>query len=391
MSDGPTGGTSPETAEIDSEADRVTDVTPIEAAKRADGIDERARAVAAALTPAERYVAVGLGAFTGLLWFATAFGILNVTYLLYLLSLAGMYLLLSMGLNVQWGYTGLINFSVAAFFGIGAYGTALLTADSSPIAGSYPPLVGLVFGLLAAAILAVLIGIPTLRLREDYLAIASLGFAEIVRAFILNEQQWTAGSAGLTGIPVFFTNWPVVGDASGAVVPLLNVLLVSVFIIIVYLFLRRIHRAPWGRVQRTVRADENLAEALGKNSYSFKMQSFVIGSIIMALAGVFYTHLTLFLSPTALDPIRTFYVWVAVMLGGTGSDRGAMLGGLILVIILQGTRFFGGGLPIGPGALRLLLTGVLIIAIIRYRQQGILPPQRELVWPGSLRGGESDE
>lgn len=212
-----------------------------------------------------------------------------------------------------------------------------------------------------------LIGIPTLRLREDYLAIASLGLAEVVRAVIQNEQQWTAGSAGLTGIPLFFTNWPIVGDTSGTVVTLLNVLIVSAFVLVVYLFLRRIHRAPWGRVQRTIRADENLAEALGKNTYTFKMQSFVIGSVIMALAGVFYTHLTLFLSPVALDPVRTFYVWIAVILGGTGSDRGAMLGGLILVVILQETRFFGSGLPISPGALRLLLTGVLIIATFSIR------------------------
>jgi ABC-type branched-subunit amino acid transport system permease subunit len=392
MSNGSEGEMSPEAADSNSDADHaVTDKTPTEAAKRADGISERVRAVAAALTPEERYVTAGLGAFVGLLWFATAFGILNVTYLLYLLSIAGMYLLLSMGLNVQWGYTGLINFSVAAFFGVGAYGTALLTADSSPIAGGYPPFVGLVVGLLAAGVLAVLIGIPTLRLREDYLAIATLGLAEVVRAFILNEQQWTAGSAGLTGIPLFFANWPVVGDISGTVVALLNVLLVSAFVLIVYLFLRRVHRAPWGRVQRTIRADENLAETLGKNAYMFKMQSFVIGSIIMALAGVFYTHLTLFLSPTALDPTRTFYVWIAVILGGTGSDRGAMLGGLILVIILQGTRFLGGGLPISPGALKLLLTGIIIIALIRYRQQGILPPQRELIWPGSFHGGKNDE
>jgi branched-chain amino acid transport system permease protein len=344
------------------------------------------------LTRAELGVVAFLVGFALLLLLAVLTGGLQPAYLFYLLGLAGMYLLLSMGLNVQWGYTGLINFSVAAFFGIGAYGTALVTATGSPLDVPGGPLVGLVVGLLGAAVLAVFIGIPTLRLRADYLAIASLGLAEVVRLVITNQVAWTNGTSGITGIPRFYANWPMLGDVTRPLpVSILNLVLIAAFVAVVYLFLRRIHRSPWGRVQRTIRADEDLAEALGKNTYRFKMESFVIGSVIMALAGVFYAHLNLFLGPGELEPIRTFYVWIAVILGGSGSNRGAMFGGFTIIAIIEGTRFLNGldAIPFDVAPLRLLVVGLLIIGIIRFRPQGVLPPQDELVWPGSR--GEADE
>ena len=371
----------------------ATGGSPLAAARNASGVEGRARAFYDALTPSEQNVLSGLGVFILVLVLATATGIIRPAYLLYLLSLAGMYLLLSMGLNVQWGYTGLINFSVAAFFGLGAYGTALVTSSDAPITVAASPLLGLVGGLVLAGILAVLIGIPTLRLRADYLAIASLGLAEVVRMVISNERQWTGGAVGLSGIPRFYENWPVLGDlARGTPTAAANLALVTVFVVVTYLFLRRVHRSPWGRVQRTIRADEDLAKALGKDTYRFKMESFVLGSLIMALAGVFFAHLQLYLAPTSLLPTQTFYVWIAVILGGTGSDRGAMFGGLIIVAINEGTRFVGGGLPIDTGPIRLFLVGLLIILVIRYRSEGLLPPQRELVWPGAESdGGGADE
>ena len=343
-------------------------------------------------------------AFMLFLFGALVTGALGATYFLFLIGLAGMYTLLSFGLNAQWGFTGLINFSVAAFFGIGAYGSALMTADSSPIAGGFNPLVGLVVALVVAFVLALLIGIPTLRLRADYLAIASLGLAEVVRLIVRNERWLTNGSAGLRGIPGFFTGWPVLSSfpetmpglelliIPGSPILLetsfwrasLNVLLVVTFAGGAYLALRRAHRSPWGRVLRTIRSDEDLARALGKNTYSFKMQSFVLGSLIMALAGVFYTHLNLYVGPGDLDPITTFYAWVAVILGGSGSNRGALFGGIVIVTIREGTRFLNEVPVIDPAPLRLLLIGAVIVAVMRYRPQGILPPQRELIWPNAI-------
>jgi branched-chain amino acid transport system permease protein len=332
-------------------------------------------------------------------------GGLAPTYFLYLVGLAGMYSLLSLGLNSQWGFSGLINFSVAAFFGIGAYGTALASASSSPVAGGLAPVVGLLAALVLAALLALFIGIPTLRLRADYLAIASIGLAEVVRLIVLNQDSWTNGSAGVRGIPGFFEGWPVLetlpetmptlvfGSGPGAMVlntpfwqALLNVGLVLAFVGASYLVLRRAHRSPWGRILRTIRSDEDLARALGKNTYAYKMQAFVLGSLIMALAGVFYAHLNLYVSPGDLDPITTFYVWVAVILGGSGSNRGAVFGGVVIVAIREGTRFLNGFgfIPFEAAPLRLLLIGVIIVLLMRFRPQGVLPPQRELIWPGTV-------
>jgi branched-chain amino acid transport system permease protein len=405
------------------------------------------------LSTAEQGVSVFIVGLSLLLVLGLVTGGLSPTYFLYLVGLVGMYVLLSFGLNSQWGYAGLINFSVAAFFGLGAYGTALLTASSSPLGiegsrlfGVVPlTLVGLFVAIVLAIVVAVAIGIPTLRLRADYLAIASLGLAEVVRLLFRNQEEVTNGSAGLRGIPGFFDGWPLLGTFPEAMpglrfaelevsIPglfsirilgftlgtpfwqaLLNVALVFALAGGVYLVLRRAHRSPWGRVLRTIRSDEDLAEALGKNTYAFKMQAFVLGSVIMALGGVFYAHLNLFVSPGDLEPINTFYVWIAVILGGSGSNRGAMFGGFVVIAIREGTRFLGDvlpdafpsvigvpftdtalvfDLPLIPGvyatvvgniaSTRLLAVGVLIILVMRFRPQGVLPPQRELIWPESV-------
>ena len=379
------------------------------------------------LTRPEQYVSLAIGGFVLLLFGSVLTGGLTPSYFLFLLSLGGMYALLSFGLNSQWGFTGLINFSVAAFFGLGAYGTALMTADSSPIAGGFSPFIGLFVAIVLAVVLAVLIGIPTLRLRADYLAIASLGLAEVLRLVIKNEGDITNGTAGVRGIPDFFVGIPVLGTFPETMVTvriwvpglstlvldtsfwrmLLSLVIVAAFVGVSYAVLRRAHRSPWGRVLRTIRSDEDLAQALGKRTYSFKMQSFVLGSVIMALGGVFYAHLNLFVDPTLLDPVTTFYVWVAVMLGGSGSNRGALLGGMVIVAIREGTRFLNGieAIPFDVAPLRLLVIGVLIVLLMRFRPQGILPPQRELIWPSVVedapkqpesgvreaKGGASDE
>lgn len=358
------------------------------------------------LTRAERGVSAFVLAVVLALLVALLAGVLDPTYFLFLLGLGGMFALLSLGLNAQWGFTGLINFSVAAFFGIGAYGTAIVTASNSPIAGEFDPIFGLVLGLLLAALVAVAIAVPTLRLRADYLAIATLGLAEVIRTIVLNERQWTAGSQGLRGIPGFFDGWPLLATFPEAmpalrfeIVPgrtielqvsfwrqLLNLSLVLGFLAAAFFVLKRVHRSPWGRVLRTIRSDEDLAKALGKNTFRFKMQSFVLGCLVMALAGVFFAHLNLFVNPNNLDPITTFYVWVAVMLGGAGSNRGALFGGFVVVAIREGPRIIDEVpvVAVETGPLRLLIVGLLIVAIMRFRPQGILPPQRELIWPDAI-------
>lgn len=385
----------------------VTGETPIEAALGAGGPLGALRDGYATLTPEERTVTAAVAGFAALLGLLVLAGVISPAYMLNLLSLAGMYVLLSMGLNVQWGYTGLINFSVAAFFGVGAYTAALLASPDSPVTGGSllvldlpavgpidvlgAPLVGIFAALLVTAGVAVLIGIPTLSLREDYLAIASLGLAEVIRIIIKNEAWLTGGVRGILGMPTFFADWPVLaGVVAGLSEPLVNVLTVSVFVLASWLFLRRIHRSPWGRAQRLIRSDADLAEALGKDTFRLRMESWVIGCVIMGLAGVFFVHLNNSLFPGSLEPILTFYVWIAVILGGSGSNRGAIVGGIVVVAIVQGTRFFAGEVPaIDAGSLRLLMIGLVIILVMHLRQQGVLPPQRELIWP-TAREDEAD-
>lgn len=367
------------------------------------------------MTREERIVTGVVLASSLVLLLGVLVGVPDPTYFLFLFGLGAMFALLSLGLNIQWGFTGLINFSVAAFFGLGAYGAALMTASNSPIAGDVSPFGGILLGLALAAIVAILIGIPTLRLRADYLAIATLGLSEVVRTIIRAERQWTAGSQGLRGIPRFYEAWPLLGSFPDVmptitfqVVPgvpivlglgfwrqLFNVSLVLTFLLVVFLIARRAQRSPWGRVLRTIRSDEDLAMTLGKNSYWFKMQAFVLGSLFMALGGIFFAHLQLFVSPGTLRPDWTFLVWVAVILGGSGSVRGSILGGFAIVTIREGTRFindFFAWLPVvsfevNPAPLRLLLIGVIIVVVIRFRPQGILPPERELIWPDAIEEG----
>jgi len=330
----------------------------------------------------------------------TLVGLVSPSYLVFLVSLAAMYGLLSLGLNVQWGYAGLINFSVAAFFGLGAYVPVLLSASGSPITDAVPPIVGLFAAVVVTVLLALAIGIPTLSLREDYLAIASLGLAEVVRLVFRNQENWTGGTSGVGGIPLFFEGVPVLGTLPRDIGTvdlgiytlgfqfwngLLNALIVGSFVLVSYLVLRRVHRSPWGRVLRTIRSDEDLAEALGKNAYAFRMQAFVLGSVVTMLAGVYYAYSNYFLTPGIFDPIYTFYAWIAVILGGSGSNRGALFGGVVIVAIIEGTRAFG-----LSASWRLFAVGLLIILVMRFRPQGVLPPRDELIWPGA-RGGGTDE
>lgn len=361
--------------------------------------------------PRRIYLSIGVAAL--LLVLSLLLGILNLTAFLRLLGLAGIFALVSLGLDLQWGVTGLINFSVAAFFGLGAYGVAIATATNSPVgdnswllSGELGLLVGILGGLLVAAIIAVVIGVATLQLRADYLAIATLGLAEVIRRIMLNERQWTGGSQGLFGSDWILESWfgleSVISElptTTFAVVPgapivinqtvwerLFTVILIFAVLGLAVLMLRRAHLSPWGRVLKTIRSDEDLAMALGKNTFNFKLQAFVLGCLLMAVAGVLYTQVQAFVAPDRMDPVTTFYIWVAVILGGSGSIRGAVLGGFVIVAVQEGPRYINDLIPlVETGPLRLILIGLLIVLLMRLRPQGLLPPQRERIWPSVVQ------
>ena len=296
-------------------------------------------------------------------------------YLVFFLTFAGIYALLAQGLNVQWGFAGMLNVGVAAFFAIGAYTSAIVTTSvSAGHLGGFglPWPLGFLAAMVIAALLGLFIGLVTLNLRSDYLAIASIGIAEIVRLVLKNEEWLTGGVRGIAGIPR-----PLDGVVPGQNA-LVLLALVIVLIGLVYWGLERIYRAPWGRVQRGIRDNEAAARAMGKDSLVFRLQAFVIGCALMGLSGAVYAHFVGFISPEAFDPVfATFIVWVMLIAGGSGNNRGAILGAFAIWGVWAGTQFVTNQLPVEyvtqASALRVLLIGVLLQVILIFRPEGLLP------------------
>ena len=312
-------------------------------------------------------------------------GILN--YLVGFLIVAGIYALFTLGLNVHFGETGLINFGIAGFFAIGAYTAALVTKPlptgelarytQQALGLNQPFLVGVIAAAVVCGIVAVLIGIPTLRLREDYLAIATIGIAESIR-LVFNNEQWLAnGSKGLVGIPRPF--YDLVPPAYYNYVYLGIVVLVLAFVAVL---LERMIRSPWGRVLRAIREDEVVAAAYGKNVFGFKLQALVLGAMVMGVGGALYAHNAGTISPTVFEPVfGTFIVWVMLILGGSGNTKGVILGAFVFWAIWAGTQFATDALV--PPAFsarapyfRFLLMETLLVLMLLFRPKGILGEER---------------
>jgi len=309
-------------------------------------------------------------------------------YLVSLAIMAGIYSIFCLGLNIQWGYTGLFNIGIAGFFCIGAYTSALITTPKpTGVYARYvqqlfgldmPFLVGLIGAALACGIVAYLIGIPTLRLREDYLAIATLGIAETIR-LIFNNEQWLAnGPRGLMGLPQ-----PLSGLVDPKHYNYIYLGIVIIVMLIIYLLIERGIRSPWGRVLRAIREDEVSAAMSGKDIFKFKMQSLVLGAMVMGIGGALYAHYTRAISPSVFTPLYgTFIIWVMLMAGGSGNNRGAILGAFVVWGIWIGTKFMTDLLPYTLKArapyIRFLLIGILLEIILLYRPQGLLGEEKRV-------------
>jgi branched-chain amino acid transport system permease protein len=286
-------------------------------------------------------------------------------YLIAIGTLVGIRALLTLGLNVQWGLTGLVNLGVVAFFAIGAYTAGLLA-----VAG-----VGLPFAWVAALVASGVAGgavaLVTLRLREDYLAIVTLGFGEVLRLCLLNETWLTRGANGVTGIPRPFRAWfPAHYDAF-----FLSVVVLAV--VGVYFTLERVRRSPFGRVLRAIREDETVATVAGKAVVRFKLQAFVIGAVVAGLAGIFFGHYLAYIEPNMFLPQETLFVWLALILGGSGNNRGAIVGAVLLLGLLEGSRFAKDMIPFLTGvrlaAAQQMLVGFLLVLLMIRRPEGLLP------------------
>ncbi|PZX19864.1 branched-chain amino acid transport system permease protein [Palleronia aestuarii] len=295
-----------------------------------------------------------------------------LSYLLATLTFAGIYGMLALGLNVIWGMTGMINLGLAGYFAVGAYASALLTT-----AAGLPILVGAAIGIAAAAVTGALTARLTLKLRGDYLAIVTLGFGELIRLIAANEIWLTNGSDGIPGIP---------GPFRSSLSPLeFNALFAAITVFAVafcWALTERLRRSPYGRALRAIREDETAAAVAGKKVGAMKVQAFALGAALLGLAGVLYAHFTSYIAPDVFRPLLTIYIFLSLTAGGTGNPTGAVLGAVIVVVILEGSRFAEAILPAmsgaGAAALREITIGVLLIVIMRLRPEGLLaerPPK----------------
>ncbi len=361
----------------------------------------------------------------------------NYGYIVFLTISTAIYAIFGLGLNVQWGYAGLINFGHVAFMTIGAYTTVLLSSQGVPL------IIAVIIGAALAAVLGFLIGLSTLRLREDYLSIVTIGVAEVIRLIALNEEWLTRGSFGIQSYPIplgnfqpslfskilmigiltllaafaawrlwlktqenlrekkpksrqalFIKIWAIIVVLFGlwlyinCVLGLYNysakaglMLLTLATLAIVYWGLEILIDSPWGRVLKSIREDESVARALGKDVFWYKLQAFMLGGVIAGIAGAFFAWQLNTVYPSNFEPLVTFYALTIVILGGTGNNAGTILGAIIFWTYFEGTRFiipsiFGAGAS--QGAIRIMIIGLIIMLLMLWRPQGILGKEEEL-------------
>ncbi len=318
------------------------------------------------------------GLFGGILSFLISFAVM-----------ASIYAILSIGLNIHWGYTGLLNYGIAGFFAIGAYMSALITSPvpTGPLAQYVKQAFGLnmpfLAGVLGAAALAGLIAIPvgllTLRLSEGYLAIATIGVSESIRIFLNNESWLANGPQGLIGLPQ-----PLRGLVPPAYYNYIYLIIVLAFLAVIYIAVERGIRSPWGRVLRAVREDEVMSSADGKNVFLFKLQSFVLGAVVMGIGGALYAHYSAAIQPSVFEPLfGTFIIWTMVTLGGTGNNRGAILGAFIVWAIWSWSTFAIS--QVVPPAfqtrapfIRYVIIGLILIFFMVKRPRGLIGEERQV-------------
>jgi branched-chain amino acid transport system permease protein len=302
-----------------------------------------------------------------------------VSYGAFFLVFATVFAVAVLGLNLQWGHTGLFNVGVAGFVAVGAYTSAILTtpsiAEPSQTIGGFGWPVAL--GWLAAMALAggagALVGLLALRLRGDYLAIVTFGVAVLIQLTALNAQRLTGGPFGVQFIPKPMQGW----FGTGTPWTLAYLALVLAVLGIAYSALERLVASPWGRVLRAVREDEVAAASLGKSPFLVRLQAFTLGSMLMGLAGAMFAHFVGYIAPEDFLPILTFQLWAMLIVGGSGNHRGAILG----AYVVWGLWATAGGLLRGfvpqaeqarAAALQVALIGVLIAAMLVARPRGLI-------------------
>jgi branched-chain amino acid transport system permease protein len=308
-------------------------------------------------------------------------------------SEAVVFALAAIGLNVHFGYTGLLNFGQAAFLAVAAYGLATIVTTFG-----LPFWLGILVGFAGVVVLALLLGIPTLRLRADYLAIVTIAAAEIIRLIFrsVTLRDTFGGSSGISGFSTdFFALNPFSGDvgfgpfvfgARDAWVLTVGWILVIIASLIVWALMR----SPWGRVIKAIREDEDAVRSLGKNVYYYKMQALIIGGLLGALGGFMFALAQAAVQPDLFSTNLTFFAYVILILGGAARVLGPVLGAMIFWCLLQLTAgALEGAVRTGAipswlmdsndvGAVRFILVGLALVLLMVFRPQGILGDRKEI-------------
>jgi branched-chain amino acid transport system permease protein len=321
--------------------------------------------------------------------------VLNPAFWTFVAIIAGIYAILSLGLYVQFSLAGLPNFGHVAFMAVAAYTMAILVvryAVPMPLAAGA--------GLVGAILLALVLGIPTLRLRADYLAIATVAGGEIIRYLAMNLPDLTGGpigSIGLLGpgqIALYNGDWltfldRIAANLSGLLGARMTrdgaaAILVWLLAGMLVLVLWRCERSPWGRVLRAIREDEAAVTAVGKNVFAFKLQALMLGAVLAGVAGLLLAWQIGVFSPEDYQPTLTFYAYLILILGGMNRLLAIPVGAVAFSLLYSGTRllnFFPLSL-IDSGSrafLRLFLVGFLLVLLMAVRPEGMLGNRRELL------------
>ncbi len=319
--------------------------------------------------------------------------ILNNTLAWVLMPETIAYAIATLGLAVHFGYGGLLNFGQAGFMALGAYGYAI-----SVLTFGFPWWGGLLVGIAAAVVFALILGLPTLRLRADYLAIATIAAAEVVRLLFQSTifDEYTNSADGLGGYhesfraanpfpPGTYGFGPWTWSATELWVRVFGLILLAIALLVVWLAMR----SPWGRVVRGIREDEDAVRSLGKNVFAYKMQVLVLGGVLGALGG-FVVALPSAVVPAYYLPSLTFFLWTILLLGGAATIFGPVLGSLLFWLIMSflanmlpamaAAGLLGDMAPSQAGNLRYILVGVALILIVAFRPQGILGNKKEMTF-----------
>lgn len=296
--------------------------------------------------------------------------------------LAGIYTIFTLGLQINAGFTGIMNFGQAGFMAVGAYTMAILTAEEGMSFW-----LAIFIALAVTIIFALVIGLPSLRLRADYFAIATIAASEAIRLVALNARDLTNGAQGIFG---FGESWDSVAssiedfivDLGWSDVPQLFPLFLITWVLAALLMvgLTRIQGTPWGRVLRAIREDEDAARALGKNAFSYKLQSLAISASLAAIAGILLALNLKFVVPDEFQPIFTFIGYAILVLGGLASYYGVAVGAIVIWSLFEGLRFL--DLPFSEtqiAALRFIILGLILIGLMAFRPQGVFGKREEMV------------